>query len=222
MSSINPHFTFNYQQPKDYRFSHDSVFLARRVFEEYADKETSSLRGLDLCAGCGIIGLDFLFHLNKEKNKALASFDFLEIQDVYAPFFAANAQHLSTTRTSLHFVQMNYAALLQPNKENSYDLIVCNPPYFHLQQGKLSPSEFKNRCRFFIDSDFATLFKGLENALKPQGQAYVLVRNQTEHGWDALQEAQKILSSQVKCTVLDDVRGTDLLRITKSSAPPQL
>lgn len=222
MSSINPHFTFKYTQPEDYRFSHDSVFLARRVFEEYADKDTSSLKGLDLCAGCGIIGLDFLFHLNKEKNKAFSSFDFLEVQEVYAPYFQENAQHLKATSTQLNFIQKNYAELFLPEQANSYDLILSNPPYFHLNQGKLSPSEFKNRCRFFIDSDFATLFKGIENALQPQGHAYVLIRNQTEHGWDALQEAKDILSKNITCTVLDDIRGTDLVRLTKSSATGQL
>lgn len=221
MSSINPHFTFKYVQPEDYRFSHDSVFLARRVFEEYAEKNTAPMKGLDLCAGCGIIGLDFLFHLHKEKNKTLSSFDFLEVQDVYAPYFTENAQHLSATGTPLRFLQSNYAVLLQSERTNSYDLILCNPPYFHLKQGKLSPSEFKNRCRFFIDSDFTTLFKGIENALKPQGQAYVLIRNQTEHGWDALQEAKKILSANITWTVLEDIRGTNLVRLTKSCASAQ-
>ncbi|MBV2168118.1 MAG: hypothetical protein KUL82_05355 [Bdellovibrio sp.] len=65
MSSINPHYTFHYSQPEEYRFSHDSVMLARKVFERVSASAMENWRGLDLCSGCGIVGLDFLFHALK-------------------------------------------------------------------------------------------------------------------------------------------------------------
>lgn len=213
MSSVNPHFTFQYVQPEEYRFSHDSVFLARKVYELYAARDTSSLRGLDLCSGCGIVGLDFLFHLKKSADSSFATFDFLEVQDIYEPYFQKNIQSLSGVSTSLRFLKKNYSELCESGWRDSYDLILCNPPYFHLNQGKLSPSEFKNRCRFFIDSDFPNLIKGIENALAPDGEAYVLLRNQKEHGWDALSESRKILSSPYSLESCGDIRGTDLVLI---------
>lgn len=215
MSSINPHFTLNYSQPEDYRFSHDSVFLARRVYELIRDEDISTWRGLDLCSGCGVIGLDLLFHCHKEANKTFAAFDFLEVQDIYASHFATNVERLGDIGAELNFVNQNYNVLASAAWENKFDVIVCNPPYFHLGQGKLSPSEFKNRCRFFMDSDFKSLFKGLINTLKPGSHAYVLLRDQVEHGWSATEEARKCIAALGSLESLEDIRGTGVVRITK-------
>ena len=87
MSSVNRYPTFEYSQPEEYRFSHDSVFLARKVYELFKDKDLSSLQGLDLCAGCGVIGLDFLYHCWHETGQTVKSFDFIEVQAVYKDHF---------------------------------------------------------------------------------------------------------------------------------------
>lgn len=215
MSSINPHFTFNYSQPEEYRFSHDSIFLARRVFERFATRDLSSWRGLDLCAGCGVVGLDFLYHCATELRTQPAFFDFLELQEVYQEYFQKNSMQIPKLKSQLQFLLKNYSELLNASFANRYDLILSNPPFFHPGQGKMSPSTFKNRCRFFLDSDFPSLLKGIENTLKPQGEAFVLFREQTEHGWDVLEEARKILSDQIAIHALEDVRGTQLFHIVK-------
>lgn len=215
MSSINKHFTFNYSQPEEYRFSHDSVFLARLVFEHLKNENLSSLRGLDLCAGCGIIGLDFLFHCFHEAHKTMKSFDFVEVQEIYLPHFEKNKQHLSDLETPLNFKNINYAELSSPEYKETYDLILCNPPYFKVSQGKLSPSEFKNRCRFFIDSDFAKLITGIENCVTVHGRAFILLRDLSDHGFSYVKEAQELLSPQTKFEKWGHIRGTDLFFITK-------
>ncbi|MBO9665981.1 MAG: RsmD family RNA methyltransferase [Bdellovibrio sp.] len=216
MSSINPHFTFNYSQPEEYRFSHDSVFLARRVFEMYQSQDIASLRGLDLCAGCGVIGLEFLFHCRKEHSQVPQAFDFLEVQsETYQVHFAKNIENLAGIATELSFVPENYNVLTQERFQNFYDLILCNPPYFFAGQGTLSPSEFKNRCRFFLDSDFANLIKGIQNSLKPEGKAYLLLREQTQHGWSAFQEAAQLIGPRLRISHLGDIRGTSFVEIHK-------
>ncbi|MFS4459546.1 RsmD family RNA methyltransferase [Bdellovibrio sp. HCB2-146] len=215
MSSVNPHFTFQYSQPEEYRFSHDSVFLARRVFELIKVEEVSAIQGLDLCAGSGVIGLDFIFHCQKEWNQAPRSFDFLEIQDVYIPHFEKNLQTLNAS-THCQMLVRNYADLLNEHFQGKYNLILSNPPYFRTGQGKLSPSEFKNRCRFFIDSDFPTLIQGIANALAPNGSAYILLRDLEEHGWNPFKEAKQMLSSVCEIQSLADIRGTGLVHIKKA------
>lgn len=179
MSSINKYPTFYYSQPGDYHFSHDSVFLAREIFERHGDQlAQNNVKILDLCAGCGIVGMDLVFHQMKEKSFA-GEVDFLEVQEIYQPHFAKNKEtlqsHFSDKLLSLNWIQNSYA-LADDSKK--YDLIVSNPPYFVVGQGMLSPNEFKNRCRFFMDSDWQTMIRFMKNALKPNGRAYFLVREE--------------------------------------------
>lgn len=214
MSTINPHYTFNYSQPKEYHFSHDSVFLSRRIFECLTDLNLGQTRALDICSGSGIVGMDFLFHRRAANQSTPAHFDFLEIQEAYLPHFTENIRRFGPTETQFHFVNRNYNDLQTPEFAEKYDLILSNPPYFFTWQGKLSPSEFKNRCRFFIDSDLKNLLWGIAAALKKSGVSYLLLRDLPEHGWDVMQEAEKICAGKLKIEVLGDVRGTHFVRLT--------
>jgi len=214
MSSINPHYTFHYSQPEEYRFSHDSVFLARRVFELVEGQSLGGTRGLDLCAGSGIIGLDFLFHRRADGQNMPVEFDFLEVQEVYQTHFTENLKRLGEIQTQCRFLQRNYEDLQKAEFHSKYDLILCNPPYFFQGQGKLSSSEFKNRCRFFIDSDFKNLLDGIAHCLKPTGAAYVLLRDLPEHGWNVIEQAQKLIQGRLRLEVLGDIRGTHFVRLT--------
>jgi tRNA1(Val) A37 N6-methylase TrmN6 len=224
MSSINPYVTFAYSQPAEYRFSHDSVFLARRAFEFYRPGQIHNLRCLDLCSGCGILGLDFIFHARKELREEPLFFDFLEVQDIYRKHFHENSRRLAPERTRLRFVNRNYADLLSTDSLDSvtpqeeYDLILCNPPYFHASQGTLSPSEFKNRCRFFLDSDFPTLVAAIERVLAPGGSAFLLLREQRDHGWEASEKLKELVSASLRCEALEPIRGTAVFRLEKSGA----
>jgi tRNA1(Val) A37 N6-methylase TrmN6 len=223
-STINQHFTFNYSQPVEYRFSQDSVFLARRVFELCTPIQVPHLRVLDLCAGCGIIGLEFIFHCQKEFGLAPQAVDFLEIQEVYQPHFEINLERLSMglsliapkLETTFRFINKNYDCLKTENYSEKYNLILCNPPYFFANQGLLSPSEFKNRCRFFIDSDFKNLLMGIAKSLTSGGQAYLLLRDLSQHKWNSLQEAEKILQGQLSITTIGDIRSTHFVRLDKA------
>ena len=212
MNSVNPFFTLNYSQPEEYRFSHDSVFLARKVFENFHGS-LEGARGLDLCSGCGIVGLDFLFHLKTEGRSMPENFDFLEVQEIYRGYFEENVHNFGTALPNVNFINVNYEELNNEVNQNLYDIILCNPPYFRVNQGILSPSEFKNRCRFFIDSDFKNLIEGISNALTQNGSAYILLKDLKAHGVNTLEEAQKILGVKRKATVIDDIRGTDLVLI---------
>lgn len=214
MSSINAHFTFQYSQPEEYHFSHDSVFLARRAFEILQQEGFEGHRGLDLCAGCGIVGLDFLFHSHQAQSFSNLSFDFLEVQEVYKNHFEENRRRSGVSAAKADFILESYACL--KNRESRYDLILSNPPYFRLGQGKMSPSEFKNRCRFFIDSDFQTLLQVMRDSLADYGQAFFLLRDLTDHGFHAIEETERIFGNAGQLSRLGDIRGTHFMRFKRN------
>ena len=123
----NIHYTYDYFQPEEYKFSLDSVFFAQKVAKiiESAN-DISHWKALDLCAGCGIVGLELSIH-SREQMKI----DFVEVQEIYRSFFDANKQMIypDAQKTEFSFLTINYEKLLTIEFENLYDLIVCNPPY---------------------------------------------------------------------------------------------
>lgn len=213
MSSVNPHYTFNYSQPEEYRLSHDSVFLSRQVFEKLESVDLSGTTALDLCAGAGVVGMDFLFHRRSNHQTLPKEFDFLEIQDVYIPHFTENKNRLGLLPMDLNFVLRNYNDLQTEEFHHKYDLILSAPPYFLPTHGKLSPSQFKNRCRFFIDSDLQNLLLGIHHSLKKTGLAYILLRDLPEHKYNIIREAEMICAGRLKFSVLGDIRGTHFVEL---------
>lgn len=214
LSSINQFPTFKYSQPEDYRFSHDSVFLARRVFEFIEQENWWPRNAIDIGAGCGIIGLDLLFHLRAAGIGLPKHFDFLEVQMAYHTHFQNNVSSLGPVLTRCQFINDNYAHVSNPSLASAYDLIVCNPPYFSKDNGKLPPRDLKLRSRFFIDSDLPTLINFVYQKLSHTGSAFILIRNQLEHNHDQLEDVNKLCDQKLNVKKLKDIRGTHLVQLT--------
>jgi tRNA1(Val) A37 N6-methylase TrmN6 len=187
--------------------------LARRTFElEMPFAAEQSV--LDLCAGCGVVGLDFLFHLEQAKAQLPDRIDFLEVQNIYQSHFIKNISEFETLKR-YQFLLMNYADVFKNSSfQNKYDLILCNPPYFFPDRGVLSDSNFKNRCRFFLDADFEKLIQAIEYLLKPHGKAYVLLKDLPQNGLSMRTELQKI-SHHLEINQIEKIRNTDLYLIRR-------
>lgn len=229
MSERNPEipFTYSYSQPEEYHFSIDSVecawevaqYLKNRIAEDrqvrkpqlmdYLGHQIRDWRVLDLCAGCGVIGFDLNFHLPH-----LRTIDFVEVQSVYRPHFETN-RSLVKNEGEFHFLEMNYEKCLGDEFLDRYHIITCNPPYFQLGQGKLSPSEFKNRCRFFVDSSFQKLVEVIAHCLHPDGEAFLLLRDLEDHDIDMLGELRSLVKGVLAVENLTMIRGTFLLKLSK-------
>jgi len=184
-------FTYQYQQPKEYHFSLDSIYLAKWVAREWSGHSNlEKCRVLDLCAGCGVVGLELSYHLRELKK-----FDFIEVQDIYTSYFQQNVAMVNRNELQLTWHLLNYEILMTQPWHNKYDLIVSNPPYFNPNEGMLSPSTFKNRCRFFLDSSFENFIQGIINTLTPNGSAYFLQPQTMQHGYDRVQDLQIMLQN---------------------------
>ena len=194
-----------YSQPELYHFCQDSI-LAPRVIAR--DLEGCAIaRALDVCAGCGVMGLE----LQAALRLPVAAFDFLDVQVEFESHFRSN---LEITGLRGNWILANYSVLSTPEYSERYDLIIANPPYFLKDESSLSPSELNNRARFFLDADLRTLLRGVRNALTPKGRAYILMKSGKEHGRDAFTSA-RIELFDCRVERLADIRGTDLVKITR-------
>lgn len=211
-NELNNAFTYSYKQPDEYHFSLDSIHLARFVAIQLKSHiDLGSLRVLDLCAGCGVIGMELSWHL-----QALRQIDFIEIQDIYTEYFYQNLANINRPELQFRWHLLNYDELHAKKWEGKFDLIISNPPYFQLGHGMLSPSQFKNRCRFYLDSSFHNYIRALENSLANNGRAYFLLRPLKHHGFDLFSDIQKILQ-ETSATVrkISHIRGVDIILLEK-------
>jgi tRNA1Val (adenine37-N6)-methyltransferase len=205
-------FTYHYQQPSEYHFSLDSIQFAEFVAQHMRQQSNlSSLRVLDLCAGCGVIGIELSWYLRELKQ-----FDFMEVQDIYTDYFKQNVITVNRPELELRWHVSNYDVLLEDIWKEKFDLIISNPPYFLAGHGTYSPSEFKNRCRLFLDSSFANFIFAMRNSLKMGGKAYFLLRPLPQHGQDVLALVQELLQgSNILVSNLTNIRGTHVVMLEK-------
>jgi tRNA1(Val) A37 N6-methylase TrmN6 len=205
-------FTYNYKQPDEYHFSLHSIHLAEFVAEHLkSHTDLASLRVLDLCAGCGVIGIELSWYLRE-----LRQFDFVEIQDIYTDYFHKNVIMVNRPELQLRWHLLNYDELLGANWENKFDLIVSNPPYFQSGHGILSPSTFKNRCRFYLDSSFKNYILALTNTLACGGRAYFLLQSLKQHGYNLFSDIQNLLqATPTSIKIISNIRGTDVILLEK-------
>ncbi len=205
-------FTYHYAQPDDYHFSLDSIQFAELVAKNLQTRtDLKSMRILDLCAGCGVIGIELSWHL-----RDIRKIHFIEVQDIYTPYFQKNIAIVNRPELQLHWHLLNYDELLKKEWENKFDLIVSNPPYFQSGQGILSPSSFKSRCRFYLDSTFENFILAIVNSLAPGGQAYFLQRPLQLHGHDLFANVQQLLHKEnVSIKKVTQIRGTDVILVDK-------
>lgn len=205
-------FTYHYKQPDEYHFSLDSIHLAEFVAKQMQSRtDLDTLRVLDLCAGCGVIGIQLSWYL-----RSIQSIDFVEVQDIYTEYFNQNVATVNRPELQLRWHLLNYNELHKKNWGGKFDLIISNPPYFKENHGMLSPSQFKNRCRFYLDSSFENYIRALENSLATNGKAYFLLRPLKQHGLDLFADVQKILQeTSIKIEKISNIRGTDIILLEK-------
>lgn len=154
----------DYQQPSFYRFSEDSIWLARAA-REVAPASCKSL--LDIGCGCGVVGIELSNGLPNLETIAL-----VEKQKEFLAFIKENLK-LAHRQDIFEIVQSDF---LQWKDERLFDLVVSNPPYFKEGHGRASPDTNTQACRFFEGIELSEFYEAARAKLAPGGMGLMLIR----------------------------------------------
>lgn len=130
----------NFSQPDFYHFSDDSIFLVEQAIMHLKQDKRIVKTVIDVCAGSGVVGLQFL---EKYEQKKL-EITFIEKQGEFKEHIEKNIKQFGK-QSSLFYV---YFKDLEDLDYKGEDLILCNPPYFVKGSGRLPQDSNKVECRF--------------------------------------------------------------------------
>ncbi|MDR1046019.1 MAG: methyltransferase [Candidatus Adiutrix sp.] len=152
-----------HQPPGGYRFSADSIHLAR-----FAD-----LRGVrkaaDLGAGCGVLGLAAL---EMSPAAAVDDFFFVELQEDLAASLALNlGLYQAGSRARLKMLAADWRHLTAEDFGGPLDYVLSNPPYAPPGLGRPSPRPGVEAARREIYGSLADLLAALGRIVGPGGRA---------------------------------------------------
>ena len=152
-------------QAKDsYRFSVDSILLLNFIRLKNYEKI------IDLGTGSGIIPL-LLFG----KKKGLSIYG-IEIQKDLADM-ARRSVELNKLQNGITIIQEDFRNLKNNFKNQQFDVVVSNPPYISMGQGKINPSINKAIARHEIKGDLEDMISVSNYLLKNKGRIYLIYRS---------------------------------------------
>ena len=157
----------NYSQPNFYSFNEDSLELIN-FSKGFIKSSDNSLNLLDLCAGCGVIGIEAKAHI-----QAVGKVTFVELQSDFIPFINENLLNAECN----DFEVFEGALSEQSFGDHEFDLIFSNPPYFLPENGRISPNEKRQICRSFQVDGWSVFFMKVRLWLKPKGLFFITVRD---------------------------------------------
>ncbi|MBC75357.1 MAG: hypothetical protein CME64_05010 [Halobacteriovoraceae bacterium] len=155
----------DYLQPKFYRFSEDSLWLAKVA----ANRKTDAGSILDIGCGSGVVGIETVNRLKSPESLSL-----IEPQAEFLEFIENNLELIEKDIK----VQVYNSKLENFKSDQRFDLILSNPPYFNPNDSRPSKNINRLRCRTFQDNgllDFALMARGF---LSPGGELYILGRKE--------------------------------------------
>ena len=152
------------QASNSYRFSVDSILLLNFIRVKNYEKI------IDLGTGSGIIPL-LLFG----KRKGLSIYG-VEIQKDLADM-ARRSVGLNNLQDHITIIQEDFRNLKNIFKNQEFDVVVSNPPYISMGQGKINPSSSKAIARHEIKGDLEDIIYVSNYLLKNKGRIYLIYRS---------------------------------------------
>lgn len=161
----------DFQQPNFYRFSEDSILLAKHAAHSAKLSGSGPKSLMDIGSGCGVVGIE-----TAKLVRSIQSLALIEPQKEFSPYIECNMSLLREGVDAKLF-SMSISEFCQREGGVSglkFDLIVSNPPYFKEGEGRRSPNKNKAFCRSFTGFDLAGFVKLAQGLLSSNGQGFIL------------------------------------------------
>ena len=166
MSSKNSPFHFR-------TFSIDHCGCAQKIGTDavllgcWATSE-SDAKAIDLCAGCGVIGLLV------QHRFSLDRMDFIEVSSDCAALCQKNASHSPPPKNAGEVFAQRIQDVFPKER---YQTIVCNPPYFH---GTLNANEDKRTARHLSSLSWNDLWEWCARFSTPDAVVHLVLPDSTD------------------------------------------
>ncbi len=142
------------QYEQGYRFSVDAVLLAH-----FCQLQKSDTRVLDLCCGCGVVGLILAYRY------PVIHVCGLDLQPSMIELVVENVRCNGYTER-FTAINGNAGHIEQYSQPESFDLVVCNPPYGKIDSGRYNLVEEVAIARHEIIGDLQSFVRGAAFAIK--------------------------------------------------------
>ncbi|QER42453.1 methyltransferase [Thermodesulfobacterium sp. TA1] len=148
-----------YQPKKGYRFGIDALLLGHFLRLKPEEK------ALEVGAGSGIVSLMAALKYPKAKLWAL------EVDPVFVSCLKKNLQE-NQLKNPVFLVKGDI--LKSPFKQERFDVVFSNPPYFKVGCGRQSPDPLKNLAKREIGLSLKNFLKNVARLLKNRGRLYLI------------------------------------------------
>jgi tRNA1Val (adenine37-N6)-methyltransferase len=165
------------QKKKGYRFSADSILLA-----DFPDL-TGVKRAVDLGTGSGVIAI-----LLAKRSKELSVVG-VELQDTLFDLAVRNVD-LSSISDRVEIVKGDLKDIKEIFEAGSFDLAVCNPPYYPIGKGRTGPNLERTVARHEVAVALADIIEASEYLLRDAGRVAVVYPANRYSG--VISEMQKV------------------------------
>ena len=161
------------QKKKGFRFTVDSILLVNFL------KLKKNTNLLDIGTGTGIMPL--LLCRKEEINLITA----VEIETEIAKMFEKTIE-INSLESKIKLINTD----IKNYKEEPFDMIISNPPYMKLNEGYVSPHDYRARARHEINLDLKELLINGKRLLKNGGSFNLVYR--TNRFMEVLDEARML------------------------------
>jgi tRNA1Val (adenine37-N6)-methyltransferase len=151
------------QHRSGYRFSIDAVLLAHFV------QCSRGMSVLDLGTGCGVIPLILLYRYGNSLERAVG----IEIQAELAQRARENLL-VNGFEEQGSIIQGDFRQCPSLIASESFDLVVCNPPFFSLGSGRTSSSSQVRVARHQIHARLEDVFAAAAYAVRNRGTVAII------------------------------------------------